>query len=220
MAGFTTTDSGDWEFSFDDTPEIPDLPVHDPLNPQGPMTPNYLAGPGKWENYSDNVLYELESLIRKWFETKLDDPEWNKKGAPGIWARKHTCSMVYEAIYGKKVDLKDKDCQVRLRRMPRILAYYSTKIQKEGSIKGKKLTKSIYHLSLKRYKSVPPYSLKLRLEWLTEQGKIPSWRNMKLPKDDLKKGQARNPNTNENMRKRRERAREAYNRRYNQGIKD
>lgn len=216
MQGFTTTDDGGWVFNLDGgKPEIPDLPVHDPMNPAGPERPGYLEGPGKWENYSDNILYELECLLRKWIESKLDDPNWMAKGAKGIRARKYTCGMVYECLYGKPWDIKSRDCQVRLRRLPRLLSYYSSRIQKEGTINGRKLTKHIYHISPQRFRKVAPYSLKLRLEWLQEQGKFPVWQNMKLPKDDLKAGQARNPKTNENMRRRREQAREKYNERYN-----
>lgn len=210
MAGFTTTNDGEWVFSLEDKVEIPELPVHDPLHEQGPEKPGYLEGPGKWENYSDNVLYELESLMRNWMETKLDDPDWNAKGAKGIRARKYTCGMVFTSIYGKPFDMNNKDDQVRLRRLPKLMAYYSTRIQKEGMINGKKLTKKIYHLSLKLYKKKPPYSLRLRIEWLQAQGKLPVWQNMKMPKDDLKAGEARNPKTNENMRRRREQARQRY----------
>ncbi len=214
MPGFTTTNDGEWSFSFEDKVEVPDLPVHDPLHPTGPDVPGYLNGPGKWENYSDPILYELESLLRKWLESKTEDKDWAAKGAKGIRARKHTTSMVYMCLYGKPWDPKDKDCQVRMRRLPRLLAYYSTRIQKEGIVNGKKVTKSIYHLSLKRYKNVPPYCLKLRIEWLRKHGKMPVGQNMQLPKDDLKAGHARNPKTNENMRNRRERARQRYNERY------
>ncbi len=213
MPGFTTTNDGEWEFSFDDTPEIPDLPVHDPLTPQGPVTPGYLEGAGKWENYSDNVVYELESLLRKWLAIKVESEEW-KKDKRGYF-RRFTCGMVYECLYGHPPDMKNKDDQVKLRRMPKLLAYYSTRIQKEGSVRGKKLTKKIYTISPKLYKQRPPYNLKLRIEWLAEKGELPTWHNMMLPKDDLKAGQARNPKTNENMRLRRERARQKFNDKYN-----
>ena len=215
MPGFTTTDDGSWSFSFEDKPDIPDLPAHDPLEILGPFEPGYLSGAGKWENYSDPVLYEIESLLRKWLETKLNDSNWNAKGTKGVMYRKHTTGMVYECLYGKPYNAKDKDCLVRVRKLPKLLAYYSIRIQREGSIRGKKTTKKIYHLSLGRFKKLPPYSLKLRIEWLQEQGKLPTAQNMRLPKDDLKPGQARNPRTNENMRRRRERAREIFNERYN-----
>lgn len=213
MPGFTTTNNGEWEFSFEDKPSIPDLPVHDPLEQQGPTTPGYLEGAGKWENYSDNVIYELEALLRKWFEEKVNSEQWknDKRG----YYRRFTCGMMYEQLYGHPADMDSKDDRTKLRRLPKLLAYYSTKIQKEGSIRGKKLTKTIYTLSPRLYKTRPPYNLKLRLEWLADRGELPCWQNMKLPKDDLKAGQARNKKTNENMRLRRERAKQKYNDRYN-----
>lgn len=204
MAGFTTTDDG-WMFSFEDPVTKPSLPT-EPTRATG-----YLEGEGKWENYSDLVLYELESLMRQLFEQKLDDFKWKQQNPK--W-RRYTCGMMFEVIYGRKADLKSSDDQVRLRRLPKLMTYYSTRKQKEGSINGKKMTKTIYTLSLKRYKSLPPYSLRLRLEWLEEQGRVPCWQNMKLPKDNLEVGHARNPKTDANMEKRRQRARERYNERY------
>lgn len=62
---------------------------------------------------------------------------------------------------------------------------------------------------------MPPYSLKLRLEWLGEKGDIPTWSNMAVPKDDLEPGHARNYKTEKNMERRREQARARYNERYN-----
>ena len=212
MPGFTTTEDGSWEFSFDDTPEIPDLPVHDPLEQQNPLVPGYLEGPGKWENYTDNHIYELEALLRKWFEVKSETEEW-KKDHRGYY-RRFTCGMIFEQLYGRLASRDNSDDWTKLRRLPKLLAYYSTRIQKEGSIRGKKLTKTIYTLSPKLYKQRPPYNLKLRLEWLKEKGELPCWQNMRLPKDDLKPGQARNPRTNENMRMRSERAKQRYNERY------
>lgn len=212
MAGFTTTNDGEWEFSFDDTPSIPDLPVHDPHEQQGPEAPGYLDGPGKWENYSDLVIYELEALLRKWFTMKIESGVWDndKTGR----RRKYTCKMMYEQLYGKLPDLKDQGDRVKLRRLPKVLSYYSTRIQASGSINGKKMTKTIYTLSPKLYKTRPPYSLRLRLQWLAEKGELPTWHNMMLPRDDLKIGHARNKRTDENMELRRERAKQRYNERY------
>lgn len=213
MAEFTTTNDGGWVFDFESKPNVPNLPVHDPLEQQGPQrTVGYLEGPGKWENYSDDVLYEVESLFRKFMDDKAYSEEWmNDKR--GYW-RRYTCGMMFEQLYGRKVDIKDHTDQLRLRRLVKILSYFSTRIQKEGSIRGKKLTKSIYTISPRLYKTKPPYCLKIRLQWLQKKGELPCWQNMKLPKDDLKPGQARNKKTNENMRIRRERARELYNKRY------
>ena len=211
MPGFTTTDDGGWEFSFEDAVEKPELPK-EPTRATG-----YLEGPGKWENYSDTILYEVESLIRQLLEQKLSDPKWNRQHPK---YRRYTCGMMFEAIYGKKPDLKSSKDQTILRRMPKVMTYYSTRKQKEGSIMGKKTSNTIYTLSLKRYRQLAPYSLRLRLEWLEEQGKLPTWANMKLVKDNLEVGHARNKRTDANMEKRRERAREIYNERYNRNRSD
>ena len=125
--------------------------------------------------------------------------------------RRYTMSMVFEQIYGRKYD-RYQDCRIT-NQFAKVLAYYSSKIQKSGSIMNKNYSKTIYTISPKRIKK-PPYSLKLRVEWLAEQGLIPNGNNMQLPKDDLKPGHARNPRTDENMRKRREEARRIYEERY------
>jgi len=210
MPGFITTDDGGWEFRFDD-PIATELPVHDPFEQQGPEIPSYLDKPDHWKNYSDMVLYELELLLRKFFKSKEGEKNWEKGNA---YMRKYTCSMMFEQLYGRKVSMSNKDDLTRLRRLPKLLSYYSTRVQKCGSIRGRKTNKTIYTLSLRMYRNRPPYSLRLRIEWLSEQGKLPVWQNMKLPNDDLKPGHARNKRTDENMRARREKARQLYNERY------
>jgi len=212
MPGFITTDDGGWSFSFENKPGITELPDISPSDPNTVKPPNYLSKPERWRNYTDMTLYELELLLRKFFEKKLDDPKWNTQSA---FYRRSTLGMIYEELYGVKPMPTDKQAQKRMRRLTNLLAYYSTRIQKEGSVRGKKTNKKIYTLSLKRYQEKPPYSLRLRMEWLTKQGKVPCWQNMLLPKDDLKAGHARNPRTDENMRKRREDAKRRYNEKYN-----
>lgn len=202
MAGFTTTGE-DWVFSFEDPvvkPELPDEPN---------MATNYLAGAGKWENYSDIKLYECESLLRDFLKSKQGDKQWD---CPSTYYRRYTTGMMFEVLFGRKYDPKT-DYQYGFR-LAKLMAYYSTRITKEGSVRGKRYKKKIYCLSLKRYRKVPPYSLRLRLEWLESNNRLPSWQNMRLPKDDLKAGHARNPRTDENMRRRSERAKERYRSRY------
>lgn len=202
MAGFITTGE-EWTFSFDDVPNKPELP-------DGPnMATNYLAGAGKWQNYNDFILYEAECLLRKFFESKKDDPQWISSST---YYRRYTTGMMFEVLYGKEYDPKS-DFKVAFR-LAKLMAYYSTRITKEGSVRGKRYKKSIYCLSIARYKKIPPYSLRLRLEWLESKGELPTWHNMKLPKDDLKPGHARNSRTEENMRIRSERAKKRYNERY------
>ena len=202
MAGFTTTSDGGWVFSFADPVEKPELP-------SGPnMATNYLAGAGKWENYSDLMLYDAECRLRDFFESKRDDKQFN---SPKGTYRKFTVKMMFEILYGKPYTSSDQKIANRL---STLMAYYSTKIQKEGTIRGKRHKKKVYTLSFKRYSMVKPYSLRLRLEWLGQRGELPTWRNMMLPKDDLDAGHARNPKTDRNMEKRRERAKRIYNERY------
>lgn len=206
MPGFTTTDGDDWVFNFEDPvikPELPDKPN---------MTTGYLEGAGKWENYSDKDLYEVDSLLRQFFESKLEDPKWT---GPSTKWRRFTAGMMYEILYGVPYDHTIPGSYQKILRLARIMGYYSTRITKEGSIRGKRYKKKIYYLSINRYKKCPPYSLRLRLEWLEKQDKLPTWHNMMLPKDDLKVGHARNKRTDENMEKRRERGKKIYNERYN-----
>ena len=104
MAGFTTTADG-WVFSFEDEPRKLELP-HKPN-----MATNYLAGAGKWENYSDLVLYETEHLLRDFLESKKDDPQWT---SASTYYRRYTTGMIFEILYGKKYDPK-KDYRIAFR---------------------------------------------------------------------------------------------------------
>ena len=205
MPGFTTTDDGGWVFDFMD-------PESKPVLPDGPnMATGYLEGVGKWENYSDRDLYEADSLLRQFLESKESDPKWTT--ASTKW-RRYTAGMMFEVLHGRPYAGSGTSDYQKILRLARVMAYYSTRITKEGSIRGKKYKKKIYYLSVSRCKKLPPYSLKLRLEWLEAQNKLPCWQNMKLPKDDLKAGHARNKRTDENMEMRRERAKRIYRERY------
>lgn len=210
MEDSTSTNDGKILFTFGEEfkkPELPKVPT---------PAVSYLEGEGKWENYSDATLYECESLLRQFLEEKKKDSKWRQQNP---MYRKCTVGIMYYNLFGCEYDSKDSLCQKRGRRLARLLTYYSTRKQKEGTILGKKHTKTIYTLSLRRYAKVPPYSLRLRVEWLAEQGRIPVWQNMQLPKDNLKAGHARNPKTDANMERRREHARRLYNEKYNSNRK-
>lgn len=202
MRGFTTT-GDEWTFSLEDLP-----PVVEIANKPN-MATGYLALPGRWENYSDEILYDIEVRLRKFLKEKEDDPHWT-------WARttyrKFTVGMMFEILYGRKWD-PTKDGKWAFR-MARVMSHYSSRIQKEGTIRGKKYTKTIYTLSLSRFHKVSPYSLKLRIEWLADRGELPTTSNMRLPNESLKPGHARNPKTEANMARRREKAKERYRGRY------
>ena len=201
MPDFTTTPDGGWPFQFGGKAPEPKLPEG-----SNELLP-YLASADRWEQYNNPVVYEIDSLVRQWIETMSKSKAWSRTTS----MRRYTMSMVFEQIYGRKYDCS-KDAKI-VKPLTTILAYYSTKIQKSGSINNKVYTKTIYTISPSRLRK-PPYSLKLRLEWLEERGELPTWRGMALPKEDLKPGHARNPKTEANMERRREAGRARYNERY------
>lgn len=200
--GFTT-DGDSWTFNFDD-------PISKPKLPEEPsMATGYLAGAGRWDNWSDPIIYECDCLIRQLFESKKHDRQWNK---PKGINRRFTFGMIFEILFGRKYDPSVDSKYIN--RLSKVLAYYSSRVQREGMINGKRHKKPVYILSTARYNKKPPYSLKLRLEWLQERGELPTWRNMTPPSDDLKPGHARNQKTEENMERRREQAKARYRERY------
>ena len=192
---------GSWSFQFGGKAPEPELP-------EGSQeTLPYLASADRWEQYNNETVYTLDSLVRQWIATMAKSKAWCNSAKK----RRYTMSMVFEQIYGRKYD-STKDAKI-VKPLTSILAYYSTRVQKSGSINGKTYTKTIYTISQRRL-GKPPYSLKLRLEWLSERGELPTWRGMALPKDDLKPGHARNPKTEANMERRREAGKARYNERY------
>ena len=207
MRGFTTTDDS-WTFDLSNLPET--IEIANKPN----MATGYLSLPGRWENYSDEILYDIETRLRAFLKEKEDDPHWK-------WARstyrKFTAGMMYEILYGRKWD-RSRDGKYAIR-IAKIMAHYSSRIQKEGTIRGKKYTKTIYTLSLSRFHKVPPYSLKLRIEWLADRGELPTTSNMQLSRESLQPGHARNPLTESNMARRSEQAKERYRERYKSGKK-
>jgi len=168
----------------------------------------WLQQNGAWEQYQNEMIYEIDSLVRQWIEALCQNKKWVRT----IRLRRYTMRMIIEQIYGRPYDQSiDKK---RTQPMSRVLAYYSSRIQRGGDIHGKHYSKTIYTISPKIFHQKPPYSLKLRLEWLAEKGEIPTVYNMRMPKDDLKPGHARNPKTDANMERRREEGRARYNELY------
>lgn len=200
MEEFFTTDN--WSFDLDgDKPEKIEVATDNQALP-------WLTDPKAWEQYQNNRVYEVDSAVRNWIKICSENKEWKRS----YRKRRYTMGMVIEQIYGRKWDYK-KDAK-HSHIFAKVLAYYSSKIQKEAYISGKKVTRTVYTIAPSRLKK-PPYSLRLRLEWLAERGEVPDAYNMKLPKDDLGKGHARNPKTDANMARRRKEARDRYNARYN-----
>jgi len=199
VASYITGD--DWTFDLSGAPEKPE-PAVDPY--AMPWVTDYRA----WEQYQNPVVYEVDCLIRGWVEACSRNAEW----ARSYKKRRYTMGMVMEQAFGRKWDHKEDSKRVHV--IKKVLSYYSSRIQKEAYIGGKHVRKTVYTVAPSRLKK-PPYSLRLRLEWLAEKGEVPTPRNMRLPEDDLEIGHARNPRTDANMERRREQAREKYNKRYN-----
>lgn len=197
------THTSDWVFDLG-KPERPRLASDGELV-------NLIGETDRWQQFENDLIYELDCLVRDFIKENSKHAKWKTNRL----MRRYTMSMVYELVYGRKYDHMDCECSKVNYWLPRILAYYSTKVQKSAYINGKLKNKTVYTLSPKRINR-PPYSLRLRLEWFAEQGVMPTYSNMCLPKDNLKAGHARNPKTDRNMELRRERARARYRERYQQ----
>lgn len=189
----------DWEFSLDDTPEV--------KLGSDPVALPFLSDPEAWKQYNNNDIYEADKLMREWLAVMKTNKKWCRTQN----MRKYTFAMLFEQLKGRKYDVK-KDCRIT-NAYAKVFTWYSTRVLKKGtSIYGKTYTKPVYVVSPKRLDQYP-YSLKLRLEFLSEQGIIPTTRNMKLPKD-MPQGTARNPKTAANMERRQRLAKDRYNERY------
>lgn len=156
----------------------------------------YLSSQESWDNYSDDLVYETDKRMRVWLESMRS--KWTRKGSD----RRFTFSALLD-ILGIEVRVR---AEKNYQKIARVFAYYSTKIQKQTTIKGVK-HKNVYTVSAARLKR-PPYSLRLRMEQFDEPV---TWRSLRLPKDNLEPGQARNKRTAENMKRRSEEARRRAN---------
>lgn len=148
-----------------------------------------------WDNYSDDLVYEIDKRMREWLDSMKN--KWTRRGSD----RRYTFSTLLDIL---GVDIT-KNKLKNHNKVARIFAYYSTKIQKQTTINGVK-HKNVYTVSAARLKR-QPYSLRLRIEQMTEPC---SWQSLRLPKDNLEVGHARNPRTEENIRRRSEVAKERY----------
>ena len=196
--GHINSSSDDWVFDLSGTPAKPTLANDGELV-------SLLGENDRWMQYNNELVYQLDCLVRDWIAVNSKHAKW----VQNYRKRRYTMSMIYEQIFGKPYD---NDMKVAMN-LSKILAYYSSKIQKGAWLQGKMRSKTVYTISPRRLKK-PPYSLRLRLEWFAEQGIIPTYTNMCLPKDSLKPGHARNKKTDANMKARSERAKARYNERY------
>lgn len=168
----------------------------------------FLGDPKVWENYEDRRLAEAESALRAWIEEMSGQAKWRTTSAK---CRRYTFSMLFHLVTGEEYDHKKHAGTVRM--WSNLFRYYSSRVQKSASINGKQYNKTIYVISPQRLKK-PPFSVRLRIPWLAEHGIAIDARTIYGPlNDDLKPGHARNPRTEENMRRRREEGRKRYERR-------
>lgn len=168
--------------------------------PMKDMLPDWalplLTTPDHWDNYYNDAVYEADKRIRKWIKTMRST--WTKRGLD----RRYTFNQLSEILGLKEV----VEVRKNYNHIAKVYAYYSTKISNCTTINGHKY-KRVYTISPSRLRR-SPYSLKLRLETMEEEG---DWRNFKLPKDDLEPGHARNPRTDANMQARTKLGRERAN---------
>lgn len=160
----------------------------------------------EWEQYCDPDIYDCDKRIRAWAEEASQTiPKWkciNKY-------RQFALYQMFEILYGRPYE-PAKDTAFALK-MKHLLAFYSTSICKHCYDEKTKQWKSRPRYTLSSVKLADkPYSLKLRFEWLIEQGKTPTKRNMSLPKNELQVGHSRSKKTEANMQRRSQRAKQAY----------
>lgn len=157
----------------------------------------------KWKQYCNVDIYEFDKAMREWLQIMSTNTVWCRS----YKKRRYTFKMIYEQIFQK--EYVPKEASKYLMIGARICAYYSSKVTRNGSINGKNYSKSIYCISPSRLHNLP-YSLRLRIEEFEKEGIVPTNSNTKLPEDNLEPGHARNPKTEENMRKRSEEAKRRY----------
>ena len=169
----------------------------------------FLSDPEMWKNWEDVELAKAEEMLRDWIERMCEVPSWRSTRSK---KRRYTFSMLFELVTGERYEQRKHARHIRM--WTTLFRYYSSRIQNAASIDGKMYTKTIYVISPKRLER-PPYSLRLRIPWLVEHGMAIDQRTMTNPQSDvLRPGHARNPRTEESMRRRHEEMKRRYNERY------
>lgn len=161
----------------------------------------------EWEQYCDKDIYEADKRIRSWAaKCKEEIPNWTYIHK----YRKFAMFQMFEILFGRPYDgQKDAKFGGKLRNL---MNYYASSINKctyDEKTKSYKNNRNCYVLAPKRLEG-PPYSLKLRFEWLLANDKKPSGKNMKMPDTSLKAGHARSKKTELAKQRRSQRAKEAY----------
>lgn len=190
MEGFIIDDDG-WSLEDSESQETNEF-----KDPTPRWAIPYIATPEALKNYTDDVVYEADKRIREFIESMKG--KWTKRG------------MDRRISFGDLCKILGIDDVVKSRKnynsVARVFAYYSCRTYKDTNINGER-KKNVYKLSPQRLKRMP-YSLKLRIEMLQDGCYS---KQMELPKDDLEMGHARNPRTEANIERRKEKSRNAFN---------
>lgn len=158
--------------------------------------------PEKWKQYTNTLLYETEKDLREWMAKLYNNVEWRTSRL----RRRYTCRMAFERIYGVEYDPKVHSKQIRA--LGKLMAHYSNKIQTDGYICGKRVHTKIFHLAAAGFRK-RPYSIRLKIEMMLAEGKIPTNKDTEIPKL-LQPNHARYERSEKNMQERRKLARERY----------
>jgi hypothetical protein len=160
-----------------------------------------------WDQYCDKALYQLEKALRAFIADAELNPDWKKNH----YNRRFRAGQMFTALFNRQATTKDNAYTQKLHKL---MAYYSTRIQKSAhdNQRGMTIRQPHYTLSVNALKK-PPYGLKLRSEWLIERGEMPRKGNMKPIPDEklLKPGHSTNPKTDANMQRRSRLAKDKYN---------
>ena len=178
-----------------------------------------ISDPWAWDNFTDETYFAAYKLLREWMEEMCKDPAWGGAGKQPMRRRRYTFGQLFHILWGRPYDSRTDAKMVKP--LQKLFTYYSSKVQMGGTnVQGKKVGSKhpVYYLSPSRLHKMPPYSLKLRMEWLCEQGKVPNGKNMRPPKDDLERNHARIPRTDANLQKARAEGRRRYDERYKQKL--
>ena len=144
----------------------------------------YLHDEEQFKNYCDDLIYCAEKNIRKFIEKKSEDYKWKTVNK----YRQYTLGQLVEICTGQAyTKKKNQKLALRIRKLG--LYYCSRTIQggnvvikdeKNGKEKVCHYGKAIlYRLSnWNKIKDMPPYSLRLRQEWLSAKNIKPNEKNM------------------------------------------
>ncbi len=167
----------------------------------------WLNDPEMMAKYEDPYIYDMEVALRNWIKEMSQIKKWKND----VRSRRYTFGMLWKLVYGEEYDQKKHAKHIR--RGINLFSHYSSRVQKAGTFNGKTKFKTTYVIAPARA-DCRPYGLKLRVEWLIENGYKLRADNMRDP-DRLMPGHARCPKTERNMERRREVGRELYRERFN-----